>query len=152
MPWRYIRWSQVLGMRQELRDGLYLAGLSPLDIAEAFSVAPPWWVVAVWENDDRPLVSIGTSGRRAVTAETDDIVDAILNIVTTYGNLSIDVSSLSVDEDLFLAGMTSHASVTVMLELETRFDIEFPDDMLRKSTFESVSSIRSAVGELLMQS
>jgi len=87
-----------------------------------------------------------------VTPETDDIVDAILSIVATYGNLSIDVSSLSDDEDLFLAGMTSHASVTVMLELETRFDIEFPDDMLRKSTFESVSSIRSAVGELLMQS
>ena len=87
-----------------------------------------------------------------MTSETDEVVDAILSIVTTYGNLSTDVSSLGVDEDLFHAGMTSHASVTVMLELETRFDIEFPEHMLRRSTFESVSSIRSAVSELLAQS
>ncbi len=84
-----------------------------------------------------------------MTSETDDIVDAILSIVAAYGNLSTEVSSLGDDEDLFRAGMTSHASVTVMLELESRFDIEFPDDMLRKSTFESVSSIRSAVCDLL---
>jgi acyl carrier protein len=87
-----------------------------------------------------------------VTSETDDIDKAILGIVAAYGNLSTEVSSLSDDDDLFRAGMTSHASVTVMLELETRFDIEFPDDMLRKSTFESVSSIRSAVCELLVKS
>ena len=84
-----------------------------------------------------------------MTAETDDVVDGILSIVAAYGNLSIDMSSLSDNEDLFHAGMTSYASVTVMLQLEKRFDIEFPDDMLDRSTFESVSSIRSAVCTLI---
>jgi len=87
-----------------------------------------------------------------VTSETDDVVDAILSIVAAYGNLSIEMSSLSYDEDLFRAGMTSYASVQVMLELERRFGIEFPEDMLRQSTFESVSSIRSAVSGLLIKS
>ena len=37
--------------------------------------------------------------------------------------------------------MTSHASVNVMLALETAFDVEFPDAMLKRSVFESVRSI-----------
>ena len=35
--------------------------------------------------------------------------------------------------DLYAAGMTSHASVNVMLALEDAFDIEFPDELLTKS-------------------
>ena len=45
--------------------------------------------------------------------------------------------------------MTSHASVNVMLALEDEFDIEFPEAMLRKSTFESIAAIRGAFGELV---
>ena len=41
--------------------------------------------------------------------------------------------------------MTSHASVNVMLALEDAFDIEFSEKMLRKSTFESIASIRAGV-------
>jgi acyl carrier protein len=35
-----------------------------------------------------------------------------------------------------------------MLALEGNFDVEFPDRMLRRSVFSSVSSIREAVEEL----
>ena len=56
----------------------------------------------------------------------------------------------SIDEnaDLFDAGMTSHASVNVMLALEEAFDFEFPENMLKKSTFESIAAIRSGVLEV----
>ncbi len=37
--------------------------------------------------------------------------------------------------------MTSHASVNLMLGLETEFDVEFPDAMLKRSVFQSVSAI-----------
>ena len=56
----------------------------------------------------------------------------------------------SIDEntDLFDAGMTSHASVNVMLALEDAFDFEFPETMLKKSTFESIAAIRAGVLEV----
>ena len=41
--------------------------------------------------------------------------------------------------------MTSHASVNVMLALEGAFDIEFPDELLKRSVFASIASIRDAV-------
>lgn len=73
---------------------------------------------------------------------------SIRRILTEHGRLSSDASSLADEADLYLAGMTSHASVNVMLALEGEFDVEFPDHMLRRGVFESIAAIRAAVDEL----
>jgi acyl carrier protein len=52
------------------------------------------------------------------------------------------------DDDLYQHGLSSHASVNVMLGLESAFDIEFPDVLLRRDTFKSVASIRAALASL----
>jgi acyl carrier protein len=44
--------------------------------------------------------------------------------------------------------MASHATVSVMLALESEFGVEFPDRMLKRSVFESIASIKSALSEL----
>lgn len=74
--------------------------------------------------------------------------DAIRAILAEHGHLPVDVGKLRDEDDLYQVGMTSHASVNVMLALEDEFDIEFPEPMLRKSTFESVAAIRVAISEL----
>jgi acyl carrier protein len=76
------------------------------------------------------------------------MTDEIRRILRENGRLSVDVDSIGNDADLYQAGMTSHASVNVMLALEDAFDVEFPDSMLKRSVFESVDAIASAVGEL----
>jgi acyl carrier protein len=62
--------------------------------------------------------------------------------------MPVPASSLSESEDLFEAGLTSHASVNVMLALEDEFDIEFPDSLLNKTTFESIANISAALASL----
>jgi len=74
--------------------------------------------------------------------------DQIRQIIADHGRLPVDARSLHDDADLYQAGMTSHASVNVMLALEDAFDVEFPDAMLKRSIFESVASIASALTEL----
>lgn len=74
--------------------------------------------------------------------------DQIRSILAQHGRLSVDPASLTDDGDLYQAGMTSHASVNVMLALEGEFDIEFPDRMLKRSVFQSISAIRTAIEEL----
>ena len=74
--------------------------------------------------------------------------EKIRNILKQHGRLSTDASSLPDDGDLYEAGMTSHASVNVMLALEGEFDVEFPDRMLKRSVFQSISSISAAIEEL----
>jgi acyl carrier protein len=72
----------------------------------------------------------------------------IRRILKEHGRLSKDVDSLNPESDLYEAGLTSHASVNVMLALEGEFEIEFPDHMLKRSVFESIAAISEAVGEL----
>jgi acyl carrier protein len=72
----------------------------------------------------------------------------IRQAISEHARLGVDVSTLADDADLYQAGMTSHASVNVMLALEDAFDIEFPDRMLRRGVFESVASISDALVEL----
>ena len=73
---------------------------------------------------------------------------AIRSIVRHHGRLAVDVDGLRDDSDLYDAGLTSHASVNLMLALERHFDIEFPERMLRRRTFESLRAIEAAITEL----
>lgn len=75
----------------------------------------------------------------------DEIIRGVLR---DNARLPGEVSALAREDDLYRAGLTSHASVNVMLALEDAFDIEMPDKMLRKSTFQSVASIRAAIVEI----
>jgi acyl carrier protein len=77
--------------------------------------------------------------------------EKIWEIIEQHGRLPVETGSLSDDSDLYAAGMTSHASVNVMLALEDAFDVEFPDHMLKRSVFSSVSTIGTAVQEIQTQ-
>jgi acyl carrier protein len=74
--------------------------------------------------------------------------EKIRKAIEDHARLPVSVSTLADDDDLYQAGMTSHASVNVMLGLEDEFDIEFPDHMLKRSVFETVAAIQAAIGEL----
>jgi len=77
-----------------------------------------------------------------------DNATKIRNILKEHGRLTKDALALAEADDLYQAGMTSHASVNVMLALEGEFEIEFPDHMLKRSVFESIAAIRTAIDEL----
>jgi len=74
--------------------------------------------------------------------------EQIREIVARHGGLPVDVAGLDETADLYEAGMTSFASVDLMLGLEGAFDIEFPDALLTRKTFASISSIAEAVARL----
>jgi acyl carrier protein len=78
-----------------------------------------------------------------------DITTKIRAILRDHGRLAQGIEGLGDDGDLYAAGMTSHASVNVMLTLEGTFEVEFPDSMLKKSVFQSIGSMRDAIQQLL---
>jgi acyl carrier protein len=77
-----------------------------------------------------------------------DFDPQIRQVLKEHARLNRDVDQLGPDADLYQCGMTSHASVNVMLALEGAFDAEFPDHMLKRSVFSSIASIRQALAEL----
>ena len=62
--------------------------------------------------------------------------------------LPADTETLANDADLYAAGLSSHATVNLMLALEEAFDIEFPDRLLRRQTFSSIDAIAEALVEI----
>jgi len=70
-------------------------------------------------------------------------------ILAEHSKLSVDLTTLQVDSDLYEAGLTSLTTVNVMLAIEDHFDVEFEDSMLARATFQSVGALVDAVEELL---
>lgn len=74
--------------------------------------------------------------------------DVIRRVVQTTARLPVAIESLANDDDLYLAGLTSHASVSVMLAIEDAFDLELPDEMLTREVFRTVNSMAAAIASL----
>ena len=75
--------------------------------------------------------------------------DRIRDVLAAHGRMPIDPREVDEQADLYELGLTSHASVDVMLALEDAFDIEFPDEVLKKSTFASVHNIAQVIESLV---
>jgi len=88
------------------------------------------------------------SGDRNRLGDTDVIANRIRAVLQAHGRLGRNAAELADDEDLYEAGMTSLASVNVMLALENEFDLEFPDHMLNRAVFASVGAIAAAVRKI----
>lgn len=73
----------------------------------------------------------------------------IREILTTHGRLATNVSELADDSDLYDAGLTSLITVNLLLAIEDHFDVEFPDELLSRRTFQSIDALAEAVQELV---
>jgi acyl carrier protein len=71
----------------------------------------------------------------------------IRTLLAQHGGLQTPADTLRDDDDLPSAGMTSFATVQLMLALEEAFDVEFPEERLNARTFATVASIRQALTE-----
>ncbi len=74
--------------------------------------------------------------------------DRIRSVLRQHAQLAQSVEELSDDADLYRAGLTSHATVNVMLALEDEFEIEFPESLLLRRTFGSVRAIEEALSSV----
>jgi acyl carrier protein len=76
---------------------------------------------------------------------TGNLKDRIRNIVKDNVRIGAPFPALEDSTPLYQAGMTSYASVQLMLALENEFALEFPDVMLSREVFESIDSIANAI-------
>lgn len=70
---------------------------------------------------------------------------AVREALAQHGRLTTSAMDLGVDDNLYQAGLTSHASVNVMMAIEDRYDVEFPEHLLKRSTFETIANLRDAL-------
>jgi acyl carrier protein len=74
--------------------------------------------------------------------------EQLREILADVGGLAMPAAELAVDQDLYAAGLTSFATVSVMLAIEEAFAVEFPDRLLKRETFSSIVALRRVIATL----
>lgn len=79
------------------------------------------------------------------------IKDRLRKIVKDHAGLNLPLEDIGDSTDLYRAGMSSQASVVLMIALEGQFDLEFPDAMLSRDVFTNIDTIANAVETVLRE-
>lgn len=85
----------------------------------------------------------------STTAPPETIDAALRTLLAEVARLRTDPAVLTADADLYAVGLSSLATVDLMLAIEDRFGIEFPQERLNRRTFGSIAGIRAAVEAVL---
>lgn len=75
--------------------------------------------------------------------------ETIRTILSKVGGLPVDAAEIATDADLYALGLSSFASVQLMLGIEEAFDLEFPDHLLNRKSFASIEAIERTVRQIL---
>lgn len=94
-------------------------------------------------------VSLSHDGARAFATacavqsrqESPVTVEIVRAALARYGALLVDIDALSDFDDLYAFGLSSPASINVMLACEDALDLQFDDSTLTRSTFATIASI-----------
>lgn len=81
------------------------------------------------------------------TQDQEEILSKVREVVARYGGIERAIDTLDDHASLGDAGMTSHATVNVMLALEAEFG-EIPDHLLSRRVFQSLASIAEVMRAL----
>lgn len=77
--------------------------------------------------------------------------ETIRLILGEVARLTVAPGELNDGTDLYEVGLSSLATVHVMLAIENAFDIEIPDPMLTRQLFRSIDSLAAAVQQIKQQ-
>ncbi len=80
--------------------------------------------------------------------DTSTMEQEIRAVLAGCAQLARPAAEVDGDADLFELGLTSFSSVSVMLTLEDRFEVEFPDHLLKRDTFRTVRNLCAAIASL----
>ncbi|MCG1043331.1 acyl carrier protein [Mycetohabitans sp. B8] len=69
-------------------------------------------------------------------------------ILAQWADLDVPIASLSDDASLYDAGMSSLATVKILMAIENAFNVEIPDEWLTRELFTSVAWLGQAIKQL----
>ena len=81
-------------------------------------------------------------------AQSQTIEDTIRELLAGVLPPRVQPSALAATDDLYGAGLSSLATVDLMLAIEDRLGIEFTSNWLNRRTFASIAALSNAVRHL----
>ena len=81
-------------------------------------------------------------------AHSQTVEDTIRELLAQVLPTRFKSDGLTATDDLYAAGLSSLATVDLMLAIEDRFEVEFTNDWLNRRTFASIAALSNAVRHL----
>ena len=81
-------------------------------------------------------------------AHSQTVEDTIRELLAQVLPSRFQSDALAATDDLYGAGLSSLATVDLMLAIEDRFDVEFTNEWLNRRTFASIAALSNAVRHL----
>lgn len=89
---------------------------------------------------------------KVMSTEDLKLQSAIMQLVQVHLASKANFTEFRVETNLVDAGLSSFDMVQIVLGIENKFCLKFPDEELSPSNFESIASIARITRELLMRS
>ena len=80
--------------------------------------------------------------------DSSETIQKLRDIFGKQGRLQSSIATLSIDANLYDAGLDSLAIVNVMLAVEDQFGVEIPDEYLNRQTFSSLAALAEVLRKL----
>jgi acyl carrier protein len=87
-----------------------------------------------------------------MTRTDDEISLKIQEVLRSHLRFLAPDAPIPPSEALGTLGLDSMAAVNLLLDIETAFGVQIPDDLLRAETFETLASLEATFRPLLEQS
>jgi len=91
---------------------------------------------------------IREQGHRRVGFTMTTVDETIRSVLKAHGRLAVDPETLGETVDSLYVWPVITFECQRDAALENEFDLEFPDEMLTKATFQSISSVREALEKM----
>lgn len=78
-------------------------------------------------------------------------MDELLTMLRPYLKYMDSSAELTIDEDLASAGLDSMGAIDLLLEVEERFNISIPDDLLIDETFATANALWDVISDLTVR-
>ena len=76
--------------------------------------------------------------------------DGFLALLQRHLRYPVGNTRLQMDSDLYALGLDSMAAVNLLLEIEERYSVLFPDHLLTDDTFRTPTALRSVIESLVV--
>jgi len=80
--------------------------------------------------------------------DSSEIIQRLRDIFAKQGRLQSSIAAISIDANLYDAGLDSLAIVNVMLAVEDQFGVEIPDEYLNRQSFSSLAALADVLKKL----
>lgn len=82
--------------------------------------------------------------------EINEIEEYIINLIKTNPNMAdYNLRDIDKNTDLIEYGVNSISFISLMLEVEKKYNIEFEDEYLNPSNFKNINAIAEYINKLL---